>query len=178
MPNYLYNDIELPKLPEWDKTAYPYAVIVKQGYFRNYYKLRCYSSETYYIDAEDGKRKLGGEGVSAIEYRVLATEATASTWESVGEVDTATVVGEHGVSTDNSGVLLWANFDVTNEDGSVYLAASDPVPVGGDPAPVTPFLPKNGAWQKQDAYKVEGNQWVRQPQDGYETQGGQWSALS
>ncbi len=129
MSNYLYNGIELPKLPEWDKTAYPYAVIVKQGYYIDYYKLRCYSSETYYTDPEDGKRKLGGDGVFAIEYRVKATEATTSMWEYVGEVDTATVVGEHGVSIDNSGVLLWANFDVMNENGSIYLAASGPVPV-------------------------------------------------
>lgn len=27
MPNYLYNGIELPALPAWDKTAYSYAFI-------------------------------------------------------------------------------------------------------------------------------------------------------
>ena len=60
MPNYVYNGTELPKLPEWDKSTYPYAVIVKQGYLTKYYKLRCYATVSYYTDV-DCKRKFGGD---------------------------------------------------------------------------------------------------------------------
>jgi hypothetical protein len=77
--------------------------------------------------------------------------------------------------TVESGIILKST-NITNY--LVITPTNVREPETPDPLPVTPFLPKNGAWQKQDAYKVVGDQWVKQPQDGYETQGGQWSALS
>lgn len=167
MPNYLYNGIELPQLPEWDKSIYPYAVIVKQGYFTTYYKLRCYATISYYTDV-DGERKFGGDGTVAIGYQVPVTDATNSAWESVGEIDVSTVVGEHSVSDDNSGNLMWANFDVLNTDGTIYLAASKPILLA---EAYSSYL-YNGTWQKGTFYKRVNNVWVKH--QAYRRVNGAW----
>jgi hypothetical protein len=36
--------------------------------------------------------------------------------------------------------VFWTNTDILNEDGSLYLAASDPIPVGGEPIDPTSFM--------------------------------------
>lgn len=81
--------------------------------------------------------------------------------------------------------LIWSNHNICKEDGSVYLPASEPVPVGDEPEEPVPVAREsdfykvvNRQWVKHDAVKPADGEWVKQPQKGYETQGGQWSALS
>lgn len=108
---WLYNGVRLPKLPEWDKTVYPYAVIA-------------------FIDAGPIYRvyfcadKCTVTGVNA-SYKApyVWYQGAGDVWEYKGE------------TADTSNVILsmvtpiWANHDVYREDGSLYLAASEPVPV-------------------------------------------------
>lgn len=72
-------------------------------------------------------------------------QSTADAWGDLGEESVYTEDGEHYISlTATSAITLnsivWSNFDIlyrtANEDagiavGDIYLAASDPVPVGG-----------------------------------------------
>lgn len=116
---FLYNGVELPGLPEWDKTRYPYAFI--------------------YIVTLDGTT-----GV----YTLVMTSSNVMSYDGNGIICTAanvgqryTVSGEEWVAAagsddfyikrDNLIFTVWANFDVLNSDGSVYVAASEPVPVAG-----------------------------------------------
>lgn len=132
MPNYLYNGVELPALPEWDKEKYPYAVI-----FRN-------SGDKYILWA------MPVEGV----YRKDATIAIPKIYDNVvyfaykeGDYVRAEIVDdawESSIETrlnflqipldklDGSIVstIIWTNHDIiSNTDGSVYFATSTPVPV-------------------------------------------------
>lgn len=154
---YRYNDIELPRLPEWDKDNYPYAFIQRTD---DSHRLVLLSDVIY------------GETPIRKEYAIV------------------TNIGDHWYAYDpyspgyysyqwayqypysyNQPIkvseIVWANFNVLNEDGSVFLPASDPVPVPDEPESVL-------AWQKHDAYKpntkwdgntfyrVMGGKWVKQ----------------
>lgn len=120
MANYLYNGVELPALPEWDKSAYPYALILYTPIFG-------IAQWTLYVGSE-------------IIYRQVTSGyqvgfSTCKTWTTSGKVWSARDdnAEETYIVSVGSSSLKWANFDVLNDDGSVYLAASDPIPV--NPAP-------------------------------------------
>lgn len=174
MANYLYNGVELPPLPDWDKTAYPYATITRTLTGVNYwlsltskpqvlsesYALTCneiYNVDYYIYAPDEGLTNFThiNEAVSGATFPTLSVGAGSLLLVSNSSLDTT---------------WAWSNHDILMADGSVYLAASDPVPVDGETeaAPITPYLRKNGAWQKQDTYKRVGGQWVKQTQDGYE----------
>ena len=128
--SYLYNGIELPALPEWDKEKYPYACIT-------------YLDQPY--------MKVGYLFVlSEINYGYSDTDVWGITTQSTDLVDSVNATdGVEGlawelrdVSTQEAyqfiavkGGLIWSNFDILNEDGTLYLAASDPIPVTAAPAP-------------------------------------------
>lgn len=112
---YLYNGVRLPGLPPRD-AKYRY------GYISNGFAGigRCYvyaETITYGVN-ENGYYSVivpAGAGVTGLY--------TNGQWE------TPTVIAEDKSITVPNGSWLWANFDVLNEDGTVYLAASDPIPV-------------------------------------------------
>lgn len=130
---YLYNGVRLPKLPEWDKTAYPYAVIgqcLSDG--REFdYELTLYPNPATISDTT------WWDGVS----NMLVQKPYAPVYcyyFSIGDAD-----WRNGTLTDydvgivtpvsiNGGnfPLIWSNTALKMEsDNSVYLAGSDPVPV-------------------------------------------------
>lgn len=116
---YLYNGVELPALPEWDKTAYPYAFIVSQGSIH-----LCISPNEPYI--RESTSVLTGNLVHTLKFREDTTVKRwyaneAGEWEAVtdDDFDTSSVVP----------APTWSNFDLLKEDGPLYLAASEPVPV-------------------------------------------------
>lgn len=110
MANYLYNGVELPELPD---STYAYA------------NIRGFSDGTYQLTFTNkaGTYKNGNlffpASTSYKNYPVV--KAGAAAWGSSSG---------SGTWWDGSSQLftfLWANYDVLNEDGTVYLAASDPV---------------------------------------------------
>lgn len=110
---YSYNGVILPKLPEWDREVYPYAVLQDNG---NYHRLTISSKPIY--------GKASGDKV----YFSTGSNAEGRTWELYpGDTE-----WDEGWWTPSVLVLvpvLWANHDVLYEDGNLYLAKSDPIPV-------------------------------------------------
>ena len=113
---YLYNGVQLPGLPvvEGKTKAYLYKATAI-GITRYHIVL---ISEPYYAISSNGSYSIGHRP-GDVEY--LAKESALEwnqsvIWEANG-LD---------VATDN---VLWANFDILNENGGIVLAKSDPVPV-------------------------------------------------
>ena len=127
---YLYNGVSLPKLPEWDRETYPYVVmdlgvvlgtITISVYFVKEPKHLCFEHVEYeiksiYIEAGETFQRCTMNGKS---YEELAEKE----WNPIKEVteDNGKYVRDYCVK--------WANYDVLDTDGTVYLAASEPIPV-------------------------------------------------
>lgn len=164
MPNYLYNGVELPSLPEWDKVTYPYAVIVDWGSGENgSYGTMLFVSTTpltYYAVSNTSF-----EGIVKkpyIHYRVYTNLNTdPNAWE---VVDWGADVSIYQPN------LIWANHDVVISGintitsppvtdwavGDVVLPASDPVPVGGEPETLPLYYSRGGVWQRVYRKTPEG----------------------
>lgn len=130
---YLYNGVQLPALPEWDKEAYPYAVI-------EYYGENSGGGATanlYVFDIPAGKKTI--QISSSYTATVIAASdggtfnrmraQLMSDGESVSSPAFGSVTNSNRTTVSPSDVL-WANYDVPNyEDGGMLLVASAPVPV-------------------------------------------------
>lgn len=158
--SYLYNGIELPPLPEHDNTEYLFAFIGK-GVSSDYYSL--------YLSTEPFTHtgtKATGTGISFES--ALLYHSTDGGWEYVTETQndfplTALLTGN------KLGEAVWTNTDILNADGSVYLPASEPVPVGDEPEEPEPvaresdfYVVANRQWVKHSAVKPEDGEWVAQ----------------
>ena len=109
---YLYNGVQLPGLPEWDKTVYPYAVIVYNTASEAYFLHVCANPAT--ITTFISTITLPGPR----QYYQL----TSGAWELV---DTLTGDGAFGKSA-----YTWSNHDILDDaNGAVVLSGSEPVPV-------------------------------------------------
>ena len=110
--NYLYNGVELPALPEWDKEIYPYALIFKATF------------DAYILFLTDVK---GTYANAVVYYDGNRTDCSCAQgdadWSEFSEV--LSFVRYIASSTR----YIWSNYDILNSDGSIYLAASDPIPV-------------------------------------------------
>ena len=119
MANYLYNGVELPDINEvWtDKETYPYACI---SYVSEMYYLAI-SSCTWIWDHsyETLSNAIAGSA------KVYAIGSSETEW-TFGAEATFDDTGNGHSLLDNP---IWTNHDILNADGTVYLAASDPVPV-------------------------------------------------
>ena len=117
---YLYNGVRLPGLPEWDREMYPYVMMADMTKSGVHDAIYC-----YFLSSKDGQitdpdTLLGFVYSSKINYGICVFEKTQPEdgWSDFNDKRSATF-----------GVPFWANFEVLNADGSVYLAASEPVPV-------------------------------------------------
>ena len=169
MANYLYNGIELPDINEvWtDKETYKYAYISEKN-------------GAYYLTVSKIKKTVDNvEGPILVDTLNTALLETTVSYK-LSNDEWVQYSGGYRFRS----IPVWASVDIQYEgcegveDGTLYLAASDPVPVLPEPLPVSPYLCKNGAWVKHDIYKQVGNSWVKQPQGAVEVEGGAWSALS
>lgn len=132
---YLYNGVRLPALPEWDREAYPYALMWGAYSWTGY---------TYYLDvcAEifyDGSNI----GVSGGYQRFFCPEGNPTKWSS-------STSGEESLVCSIASVM-WANFDVMGENGAVVLAKSTPIPIYNEPVNYLyngVKLPKLPEWDK------------------------------
>lgn len=125
---YLYNGVRLPKLPEWDREKYPFVVVMQEVsssiYFAQAIAAPLYTEETV---------SLAGKSLFQLaydqSYLLKSAIQETGTWGDWYEVPKAYFQGrlENDGATEN--VLVWTNHDILNQDGTVYLAASEPVPV-------------------------------------------------
>lgn len=128
MANYLYNGVQLPALPEWDKEAYPYAemyaVSGALSAIMSVLKVTDRPADCYALGDNDyGSYEPSYHvGTNYISYKI---DKTSDTWvvKASGQIEAAT----SGVNAN------WANYDLFYEDGTLYLAASEPIPVGATP---------------------------------------------
>jgi hypothetical protein len=108
---YLYNGIPLPALPEWDKEAYPYAVIVQNN-----------SSGNYLFVADDEVFTAGIDGAVGRLFPGACYRYGDGAWQPYSS----------GASNAKG---VWSNRDIYYSDGveevggTLYMEASDPVPV-------------------------------------------------
>lgn len=124
-PTCIINDIGyigavLSKLPEWDRETYPYALITSREGDYNYKTLYLLDRVEYYYHDPDNLNRWSFSLPNG--YLIASYNKSRTEWEDF-EKRNYTVLNVY----DNP--FKWSNFDVINEDGSVYLAVSDPVPV-------------------------------------------------
>lgn len=119
--NYLYNGVELPALPELtddEKEQYPYWVIFSRS---PHYRLFLADKPAIY--------KLYS-GISAVYFEIGTRAIRYSTPIGLDE-PWSEMDGNPFVVEDKTylGADCWTNHDIYDSDGTLYLAASDPVPV-------------------------------------------------
>lgn len=133
MAKYKYNDVILPALPEWDKEAYPFAVITDDNclHVHEFPIVVNYSSElgtTPFVTCV--------EGISNGYYYTY--NAADDAWEA--PVSKKFGKEDDGIHCVSSVLPIWSNhvvFNVFNGLNTVYLTGSEPVSVededtGGD----------------------------------------------
>lgn len=120
---YSYNGVLRPPLPEeWDKEKYPYAVILSGGNELGMYSYAFFFSSVEYVVGNDGSRyiKVGTDDL-VCNVSGYSPEELLAGWGALYKWDR-----DHEYKIAN---ITWANFDVLNADGSVFLEATEPVPV-------------------------------------------------
>ena len=155
MAKYLYNGVEFPALPEYDSAKYPYVFIVGNVSSTTgevSYSFVCCDNPLVYkkplLQTEFVVSVYGNGG----QYNLKENEWVL--WSMDKELS-------HYYFQENFN-FLWSNHDIINQsDGTLYLAASDPVPVlswnGKDAYAVI-----NGSWVKCDVVKPTDGKWVTQ----------------
>ena len=112
---YLYNGVQLPYLPDWDKSKYPYAWLDGNLYGERWSIDLVVSAKPLLYRSKSNEINTGD---CAFRYWVFEN----GVWEEMSEYPDGGVLILEG--------LIWANHDVLYEDsGEVYFAASEPVPV-------------------------------------------------
>lgn len=114
---YLYNGVRLPALPEWDREAYPFAVIFQPGSTTRL----CVGKSLDYQTTTSGAYQFGLTGCKIC---VLEKSDAGEAWGEFWDYNMATFWN----NIDRS-YAVWTNADILNADGTVAIAASVPVPV-------------------------------------------------
>lgn len=116
----LYNGIKLPSLPEWDKTAYPYALMATWGLAIG---LVLYADRPTHGTNPDNESQTGIFCNCA--YKLYLYSDGDDGWIFDSETSGATAI------VDNQLPVIWTNTDIIQEDSNVYFAASDPICLDG-----------------------------------------------
>lgn len=119
MPNYLYNDVSLPKLPEYNTSIYLHACINESSLISGVYILYLCSAPFYFSETEGNVRTVAGSSLSTSKYN-----STTNKWEPLENRDS--IAGNMGINP------FWCNVDILKEDGTVYLAATEPTTTWSD----------------------------------------------
>ena len=141
---YLYGGVRLPKLPEWDETVYPYAIITERTLYVS--KIRPYTKES-----SDGSIWVWAQGEwgDVLHYYLFDN---STSWQGPSADDVA------GCKQSD---LLWSNKDILDSTGSVSFAGSDPVDIGdgmmGYGGVRLPKLPESRLLSFIYAYTLLGN---------------------
>lgn len=141
MAKYLFNDIPLPALPEWDKKKYPYAEIWAAGHtepndYITTYKLDVHSSPIRYGMVDGELHAYLEAGTESAMYNCPKTDGDFKAWE---------YYSDYVLSRTTKVDVLWTNHDVISDiDGSVFFAASKAInaetgeEIDYSPIPVNP----------------------------------------
>lgn len=135
MKYLLYNGVQLPELPEWDKEVYPYAVIYTyHGASERLNPVyRLVLSDTPFVIVKLTLTKYNSLKWAG-SYIAYWKTAASDNWGGDGSGANGSIKGL-SASTD---AVVWTNSDVlyandysgdTSLAGTIYIAASDPVPV-------------------------------------------------
>ena len=117
MANYLYNGVEFAELPKWDTEKYPFAYIV---YYPGLMGWLYAFSEKKHLDTANNS------GTMCTSVAAGETYLTCLAYPPIfGEIEEVTATENKTMDSK----LLWANYNVLNADGTLYLPASDPIPV-------------------------------------------------
>lgn len=109
-----YGDDYYPNLPDRDKEVYPYVAIWKRFANTSYYS--AYASKTPFVYDGEGFG-IGSDTLKTNCSKLLGSmSADWDGWHETGDSIQATK-------------LYWANHDVLNTDGTVYLAGTEPIPI-------------------------------------------------
>lgn len=120
---YLYNGVQLPGLPEWDKETYPYAlIVVNPEPFAVVPYTKVLASKFPFVWMDYGFTAFANSSQTDSYVHSVINEGETE-WSEV------ITVSQNGVSTNGEETVIWANHDILNEDGSLYLAASEPIPI-------------------------------------------------
>lgn len=122
--NYLYNGVEMPKLPDRDETTHPYVTIGFNG--------NGYTYEVFYTSSPMIFKSLSSDGTKYYGITSDTAVACEAYWyhpKYHPEYDDNYNYGTSANSIQTNNVF-YANYDILDADGSVYFAASeDPVPL-------------------------------------------------
>ena len=129
---YLYNGYRLPPLPEWDREKYPY---IMMNWFNDSGKplssclLYAFSKPyhlTHYRTLYDDYTICPPEDETILCSKSRYINGVYSPFSDMLESPSETYPYNQNGLTSNPD---WANYDVLNKNGTLYLAASEPVPV-------------------------------------------------
>lgn len=125
MAKFLYNGTKLPALPEWDKTAYPYAVIIRTGSSGSTYKYQLICAKLA-VETNDNRYR--------ITHPDFKDVSTTPTFVFLGSETIKTGDEGWGALTINStnlilGYVFWTNYDMKDNDGDLRVARTTPIPV-------------------------------------------------
>lgn len=109
-----YKGERLPKLPEWDRETYPYAIIVNWGARKDF---RVFDIPL----AKEGEEAFGTSNYTR-EMCWMINDGDEE-WTSLG------INVSQGGLTFGQSRFVWTNTDILDESGDIYLSASDPIPI-------------------------------------------------
>ena len=134
MPNYLYNGVELPAFPEWNKSENPYVVL-------------CHyiPSDTYYLYIGRGRPFYSTGDTSGINKgsNFFAIASACYDLEDGTWVLKYSYINQlAGISLDSGNTsIIYTNADVLNDSGAVYIAAGTTTDPNMPTQPADPVLP-------------------------------------
>jgi hypothetical protein len=116
---YSYNGIILPSLPEWDKETYPYAVMV---YDTN--KVRLVVASVPFV-----ARETEYSWVDVYMNAGTKFEMWYGTHDNLKYLGATTTTNTYTVSNVYEHFDSWSNHDICFDNGSVFISASEPIPI-------------------------------------------------
>lgn len=131
MANWLYNGVELPELPEWDKETYPYALIEYYGENSSFGA----TANLYVFDTLTGRKTIQISSSSTMTCIARSDGGTFNSMKarlmSAGEAVSSPGFGS--VTNGNRTIIttsdvLWANYDIPDYDnGGTIILATNPI---------------------------------------------------
>lgn len=119
---YLYNGVRLPKLPDWDMEKFPYAFIIDDSVY-GYTFMATSAPPKHNLDDDTGM--VTHDQFLCFGLRLYYRHKDGIWVFTAGEEDGI----DYYMATSRLSPCIWANTDLIKQDGSVYLTASEPVPV-------------------------------------------------
>ena len=120
MANYLYNGVGLPALPG----DYP-VLLIHRNKFGSITPHTLYAADSLvYRESTDGTYDVGFSNVLG-KWRYVPESSVDGVWEP----QEITSINPYWLASVDSDNLFWTNTDILDKDGTVVLAASEPVPV-------------------------------------------------